>query len=98
MGKKHEKAFRSIINTGLEYKILDYMNNRYEDVTVSFYIPLWNGMIYNSFIEWAKTGMTEPVETAIERVRNGLKLVASSIERDLTNGEQNKRLLPKRTQ
>ena len=66
------------------------MNRRYEDVTVSFYIPLWNGMIYNSFIEWARTGMTEPVETAIERVRSGLRLVALSIERDLTNGEQNK--------
>lgn len=92
MGKKHEKAFRSIISAGLEHKLLDYMNNRYEDVSVSFYIPLWNGMIYNAFIEWAKTGMTEPVETAIERVRNGLRLVALSIENDLTNSAQNKRL------
>ena len=49
-------------------------------------------MIYNAFIEWAKTGMTEPVEKAIERVRNGLKLVALSIENDLTNSAQNRKL------
>ena len=61
-------------------------------VAVSFYIPLWIGMIYNSFIEWARTGMDEPVDVAVERVHAGLRLVASSIETGLTNSSQNKRL------
>ena len=68
------------------------MNKRYEGVSVSFYIPLWIGMIYNAFIEWARAGMDEPVEKAVERVTAGLKLVAESIEADLTNRTQNMRL------
>jgi len=36
--------------------------------------------------------MTEPVEDAIEQVRDGLRLVAESIETGLTNGTQNRRL------
>ena len=46
-------------------------------------------MIYNAFIEWARAGMDEPVEKAVERVTAGLKLVAESIEADLTNRTQN---------
>lgn len=92
-GKKHEEAFRSIIDAGLEHNLLNIMNERYEGVSTSFYIPLWIGMIYNAFIEWAKTGMAEPVETAVERVMTGLKLVAESIEIGLTNSTQNSRLI-----
>ena len=73
---------------------VNLMNKRYEDVSVSFYIPMWNGMIYNSFIEWAKSGMSEPVESILERVKNGLRLVADSIETGLTNNTQNKMLWP----
>lgn len=91
-GKRHEKAIKSIIDAGLEHNLLDIMNSRYEDASVSFYIPLWVGMIYNSFFEWAKTGMDEPVEAVVERVNTGLKLVADSIETGLTNSAQNKQL------
>ncbi len=48
------------------------MNKRYEGVSVSFYIPLWVGMIYNGFIEWATSGMDEPMDATIERVKAGL--------------------------
>lgn len=91
-GKKHEKAIKSILDAGLEHNLLTMMNKRYEDVTVSFYITIWIGIIYNSFIEWAKTGMSEPVEKTAERLKEGLKLVADSIETGLTNSTQNKRL------
>lgn len=91
-GKKHEKEFRTIVDAGLEHNILAFMNKRYENVSVSFYIPLWIGMIYNSFFEWIKSGMTEPVETTVEKVKEGMKLVARSIETDLTNSKQNQRL------
>jgi len=91
-GKKHEKAFKSLIDTGLEHNVLRLMNARYESVSVSYYIPLWIGIIYNSFFEWVRTGMSGSVETAIEKVKEGLKLVASSIETGLTNDTQNKRL------
>ena len=91
-GKKHEEAIRTILDAGLEHNLLASMNKRYEGVSVSFYIPLWIGMIYNAFIEWARAGMDEPVEKAVERVTAGLKLVAESIEADLTNRTQNMRL------
>ena len=91
-GKKHEEAIRTILDAGLEHNLLAIMNKRYEGVSVSFYIPLWIGMIYNAFIEWARAGMDEPVEKAVERVTAGLKLVAESIEADLTNRTQNMRL------
>ena len=45
-----------------------------------------------NIIEWARAGMEEPVEKAVERVTAGLKLVAESIEADLTNRTQNMRL------
>ncbi len=80
-GNNHRQAF-----------LLTLMNRAYEGVSISFYIPLWNSMIYNSFIEWAKAGMSEPVEKAVERVRDRLRLVADSIETGLTNSTQNKRL------
>ena len=67
------------------------MNRHHQDASISFYIPLWNGMIYNSFFEWARAGMDEPVEAAVARFRNALKLVAASIETGLTNDTQNKR-------
>lgn len=92
IGKKHGKAIRSILDAGLEHNLLKMMNERFENVAVSFYIPLWIGMIYNSFIEWARNGMEEPVDAAVERVHAGLRLVAASIETGLTNSSQNKRL------
>lgn len=91
-GAKHREAFEAIIDAGLEYNVLERMNGLYEDASVSFYIPLWIGMIYNAFFEWVKTGMDEPVESAVERVREALELVAGSIEVGLTNDTQNKRL------
>ena len=91
-GKKHKEAIRSIQDAGLEHNLLTIINKRYEAVAVSFYIPLWIGMIYNVFIEWARTGMSEPVETTVERVTEGLKMVAESIETGLTNDTQNLRL------
>jgi len=81
-----------MLKAGLEHNVLMLMNKRFEDASVSFYIPLWNGMIYNAFFEWARTGMNEPVETAIARVKEGLKLVSDSIETGLTNGTQNKKV------
>lgn len=91
-GKEHEQEFRTIVDAGLEHNILTLMNRHYENVSVSFYIPLWIGMIYNSFFEWIKSGMTDSVETTVEKVKEGMKLVARSIETDLTNSNQNKRL------
>ena len=91
-GQKHKDAIKSILDAGLEHNLLNTMNEQYQGVSVSFYIPLWIGMIYNAFIEWAKTGMDEPVETAVERVKAGLKLVAESIETGLTNDTQNLKL------
>ena len=82
-GKKHEKVFRSILDAGLEHNLLKMINERYENASVSFYIPLWIGMIYNAFIEWARMGMAEPVEEVAKRITEGLQQVAESIENGL---------------
>lgn len=91
-GKKHEESIRAIIDAGLEHNFLKLMNERFEGISKSFYISLWNGMIYNAFMEWARAGMPGTVEDTIEQVKTGLKLVAESIDTGLTNSEQNQRL------
>ena len=85
IGMKYKSSFRIVIAAGLEHEILHRMNQQFEDVSSSFYIPLWNGMIYNAFIEWARAGMPGSVEDAIAKVNEGLKLVAASIESGLRN-------------
>ena len=84
-GKKHEKEFKIILDAGLEKNILDLLNKRYENEGDSFYYALLIGMIYNSFFEWVRTGMTDSVETTLKRVREGLKQIARSIGKDRTN-------------
>ena len=92
IGMKYRSTFRILIDAGLEHEILNRMNGLFGDVSVSFYIPLWNGMIYNAFMEWARAGMPGTVEVAIENVNSGLKLVAASIETGLRNKTQDQKL------
>lgn len=86
MGKKYENSIKIIIDAGLEHNFLKVLNKRYEDASAqSFYVPLWNGMIFNIFIEWARAGMNGTVEETVEKVNTGLKLVARSIETRIIN-------------
>ena len=48
----YRDPIKAIIDAGLEHRFLGVMNSRLEGVSTSFYIPLWNGMIYNAFMEW----------------------------------------------
>ena len=75
----------------IEDVITSLGNSIFDNMEMIFRTGIWNGMIYNAFFEWVKTGMSEPVELAIERVKETLKLVANSIETDMTNDTQNKR-------
>lgn len=79
-GKKHETAIKVILEAGLEYNYLNLLNERIEDASSFYFTRLWIGMIFNSFFEWARSGMDEPVEMAVERVKAGLKMVSASIE------------------
>ena len=89
IGKKYESSVKTVIAAGLEHEFLNRMNKRFEGASTSFYIPLWNGMIYNAFIEWARAGMPGAVEDAIENVKSGLKIVAADIETGLRNRARN---------
>lgn len=91
LGKKHEKTIRAIIDAGLEHRFLEMLNGRFEGISTSFYIPLWNGLLYNAFIEWARDGMKGSVEETVERMQEGLKLLAEAIETGLTNSTQNRK-------
>ena len=68
------------------------MNERFEDTSRSFYIPLWNGLLYNAVIEWVRSGSHEPPESAAARMKEALGLLADSIESGATNPTQNARL------
>lgn len=85
IGEKYKSSFSAVLSAGLEHEFLTRMNKHYENETNSFYFTMWNGMIYNAFIEWARAGMPGGVETAIDKVKEGLKLVSASIEKGLRN-------------
>lgn len=87
-GKKHEASVKAILYAGLEHKFLELLNARFAGVETSFYIPLWNGMLYNAFMEWARAGMNDPVEDTVQKVKEGLKLVADAIDSGMTNRTQ----------
>ena len=81
IAQKNRAAFEALIDAGLEHHLLDMMNECYEDVADPYYMSMWMGMIYNSLIKWAKSGMDEPLEMTIERIRSVTKLVAESINK-----------------
>ena len=62
-----------------EHGFPNRMNPHFAGVTTSFYIPLWNGMICNAFIEWAGAGMPGTAAEAVENVHASLKQLAESI-------------------
>lgn len=90
--RRYRKEIMALVDAGLSYTFLDMMNARYENASRSFYIPLWNGLLYNAMIEWVRTGADESAEDAAARMREALHLLAKSIESGETNREQNRRL------
>lgn len=78
---KYKDGLKALIDAGLEHHLLDMMNETYEDVADPYYMSMWMGMIYNTLIKWAKTGMDDPIETTIERIISSTKLVAESINK-----------------
>ena len=89
VAEKQMKDIRTMIDAGLAHRFLDVLNSRYENTTVSFYHPEWNGLLYNSVVEWVKSGTDETADEALVRVKDGLKLLAASIETGDTNNTQN---------
>ena len=89
---KHKPALRALIDAGLAHKFLDMMNARYENAAKSFYIPIWNGLLYNCVIEWIKSDTDEPVDRAVARMKEALTLLAKSLETGTTNPTQNAKL------
>ena len=89
---KHKTAIRTLIDAGLAHYFLDMMNERYENTSKSFYIPIWTGLLYNSVIEWVKSDTDESAESAVARMKEALKLFMQAIESGATNKTQNLRL------
>ena len=81
---QHKKAIRTLIDAGLSYIILDMMNARFQNASRSFYITIWNGLLYNSVIEWVRNDTDESAESAIERMKNALQLCKKAIETGTT--------------
>ncbi|MBR5619967.1 MAG: TetR/AcrR family transcriptional regulator [Clostridia bacterium] len=89
IGKKYESSVNAVIAAGLEHEFLQRMNKRFDGITTSYYVTLWNGMIYNAFIEWARAGMPGTVEEAVENVQSGLRMVAETINTGLRKNRKN---------
>ena len=89
---RHKSAIRTLIDAGLAHTFLDLMNKRYENTSKSFYIPLWNGLLYNAVIEWVKSDTDESAESAVARMKDALELLTQAIETGQTNPTQNVRL------
>ena len=90
--QRYREDILALVDAGLAYTFLDMMNARFEDASKSFYIPLWNGLLYNAMIEWVKSCSDEPADVAADRLREALHLLAKSIESGETNRTQNRRL------
>lgn len=88
----HKAALRTLIDAGLVHHFLDMMNARYENASKSFYIPIWNGLLYNCVIEWIKSDTDESVESAVERMKAALGMLTQAIDTGRTNPTQNVRL------
>ena len=58
------------------------MNERIAHLETNFEHILWNGLIYNSLIEWVKSNTDESVDSAVERVKSALGTMAESIGKD----------------
>ena len=85
----NRETIRMLASVGLAHRFLDVLNSRYEDASVSFYHPEWNGLLYNAVVEWVKSCPDEPVEEALIRVKEGLKLLVKSIETGNTIKNEN---------
>ena len=79
IAQKNKGALKALIDAGLEHHLLDMMNECYEDVADPYYMSMWMGMIYNSLIKWAKSGMDEPLEMTIERRKKGSVSLCSAL-------------------
>ena len=88
----HKEEIRTLIDAGLAHTFLDLMNAQFEGTTKSFYIPLWNGLLYNAVIEWIKSDTDETPESAAARMKEALTLLSQSIETGTTNPTQNAKL------
>lgn len=77
---RHKDAILTLIDANLTHIILDMMNERFKDTPPSFFYTIGNGFIYNSVIEWVRSGTDESPESAIARMEVDLHLLAKSIE------------------
>ena len=89
---KHKTELKTLIDSGLANTFMDMMNERFENTSKSFYIPIWNGLLYNCVIEWIKNDTGESVESTVSRMKDALKLLTDAIESGTTNPTQNSRL------
>lgn len=89
---RYKDAIRTLIDAGLTHTFLDMMNKNFEGTSKSFYLPLWNGLLYNAVVEWVKSGTDESAESAVARMKDALDLLAKAIETGMTNETENARL------
>ena len=78
---QYKNEIRTLIDAGLAPTLLDMINKRYDTIPNPFFARIWNGLLYNSVIEWIKSDTDEPVESAIERMKADLLLTADAIKK-----------------
>ena len=86
---KHKSFIHTLIDAGLAHIILDMMNARFENADNLFYNSIWNGLIYNTVIEWVKRGTDESAEDAVAGMKEALRLCADVIVKEKNSPTQN---------
>ena len=67
------------MKNGLTGFILDQLNSQStpeEDRTEQL---LWNGMIYNTCVNWVKDGMKKSVDDMMDHIKNALSSIAQKV-------------------
>lgn len=80
VAQENEKTLKLLINTGLEYELLKRMNAEISSSSENiYYFALWNGMIFNALILWAKSNQKN-IKLAEENIKESCKRIAEVIQ------------------
>lgn len=76
--KYNEWKIRLLLGAGLQDHLLKSMNESYDLNDENYNTALWNGMIYNAILHYAKAGFPDPKEAAAS-VHHSMQTIARAV-------------------
>ena len=77
--ESNKHFYQLLVKNGLTGFILDQLNSQSipeEDLIEQL---LWNGMIYNTCVNWVKDGMKKSVDDMMDHIKNALSSIAQKV-------------------